>query len=317
MSSVRLERWITRKFRLRHVELVAALYDSRSILKAARALSLSQPTLTKALRDIETTLGVELFTRTNRGLEPTPYGEIFARHAKIVLAQLRHAAEEIENLRAGYSGKVTVGTLLAASSSILPDAITLLKKERPGVAISVVVGTYDILVPSLLVGDLDMVLGRMPEQGRSRALVYEDFYREPICLVVRRGHPLLRKRRLGLRELVNEAWLLPLPETTLRRQIERAFLDANAPLPRNVIESVSILTNRALLRKSDCIGVMPYHVALDDVEQQLLAILPVKLKSIESPVGAIMRAPGNLPPAASALLECLRIAARDVPTPRL
>ncbi|HUJ52754.1 MAG TPA: LysR substrate-binding domain-containing protein [Steroidobacteraceae bacterium] len=317
MSSVRLERWITRKFRLRHVELVAALYDSRSILKAARALSLTQPTLTKALRDIETTLGVELFTRTNRGLEPTPYGEIFARHTKIVLAQLRHAAEEIENLRAGYSGKVTVGTLLAASSSILPDAITLLKKERPGVAISVVVGTYDILVPSLLVGDLDMVLGRMPEQGRSRALVYEDFYREPICLVVRRGHPLLRKRRLALRELVNEAWLLPLPETALRRQIERAFLDANAPLPRNVIESVSILTNRALLRKSDCVGVMPYHVALDDVEQQLLAILPVKLKSIESPVGAIVRAPGNLPPAASALLECLRIAARDVPTPRL
>jgi len=317
MSSVRLERWITRKFRLRHVELVAALYDSRSILKAARRLSLTQPTLTKALRDVETTLGVQLFTRTNRGLEPTPYGEIFARHAKIVLAQLRHAAEELENLRAGYSGKVTVGTLLAASSSILPDAIALLKRERPGVAISVVVGTYDILVPALLVGDLDMVLGRMPEQGRSRTLVYEDFYSEPVCLVVRRGHPLSRKRRLTLRELVNEAWLLPLPETTLRRQIERAFLDANAPLPRNVIESVSILTNRALLRKSDCIGVMPYHVALDDVEQQLLSILPVKLKSIESPVGAILRAPGNLPPAASALLECLRIAARDVPTPRL
>ncbi len=317
MTPARLERWIARKFRLRHVELVAAVYDSRSILKAARRLNLTQPTVTRALQDIEATLSVPLFTRTNRGLAPTPYGEIFARHAKIVLAQLRHAAEEIENLRAGYSGKVTVGTLLAASASILPDAIALLKKERPGVAISVVVGTYDILVPSLLVGDLDMVLGRMPEQGRSRSLVYEDFYAEPICLVVRRGHPLARKRRLGLRELVNEAWLLPLPETSLRRQIERAFLEASAPLPRNVIESVSILTNRVLLRKSDCIGVMPYHVALDDVEHELLSILPVKLKSIESAVGAILRAPGDLPPAASALLECLRIAAREVPSPRL
>lgn len=317
MTSVRLERWIARKFRLRHVELVAELYDSRSILKAARRLNLTQPTLTKALQDVESTLGVALFTRSNRGLEPTPYGEIFARHAKIVLAQLRHAAEELENLRAGYSGKVTVGTLLAASASILPEAIALLKKERPGVAISVVVGTYDILVPSLLVGDLDMVLGRMPEQGRSRALVYEEFYSEPICLVVRHGHPLARKRRLALRDLVNEPWLLPLPETTLRRQIERAFLDANALLPRNIIESVSILTNRVLLRKSECIGVMPYHVALDDVEHQLLSILPVKLKSIESPVGAILRAPGELPPAAKALLECLRVAARQVPSPRL
>src|SRR6201987_4828169 len=317
MTSTRLERWITRKFRLRHLELIAELYDCRSILKASRRLSLTQPKVTKALRDVESTIGVPMLKRTKRGLEPTEYGEIFARHAKIVLAQLRHAAEELENLRAGYSGKVTVGTLLAAAASILPDAIALLKKERPGVAISVVVGTYDVLVPSLLVGDLDMVLGRLPEQGRSRALVYEDFYAEPVCLVVRRGHPLLRKRRLSLRDLANEAWLLPLPETTLRRQIERAFLDANAPLPRNVIESVSILTNRVLLRKSDSIGVMPYHVALDDVEHGLLSILPVKLKSIETPVGAILRAPGNLPPAAGARFECLPIAARDVPSPRL
>ena len=317
MTSVRLERWIARKFRLRHIELIAEVFDCRSVLKASRRLNLTQPTVTKALRDIETTLNLPLFERTNRGLEPTAYGEIFARHAKIVLAQLRHAAEELQSVHAGYAGRVTVGTLLAASASILPDAIALLKKQRPEVAISVVVGTYDILVPSLLAGDLDMVLGRLPEQGRSRALVYEEFYAEPICLVTRRGHPLTRKRRLGLRELVNEAWLLPLPETTLRRQIERAFLEANAALPKNIIESVSILTNRVLLRKSDCIGVMPYHVALDDVEHELLAILPVKLKSIESPVGAILRAPGELPPAETALLECLRVAAKDVPLPRL
>jgi len=317
MSSARLERWIARKFRLRHIELVAALYEAGSILKAAQRLNVAQPTVTKALKDIEATLGAPLFERSNRGLAPTAYGEIFARHAKIVLSQLRHAAEELEDRRIGYSGKVTVGTLLAASASILPDAIVLLKRERPRVAISVIVGTYDLLVPSLLVGDLDMVLGRLPEEGRSPALVYEEFYAEPIRLVVRRGHPLLRKRRLGLRELATQPWLLPAPETTLRRQLERAFRDAGAPLPTNIIESVSILTNRVLLRKSDCIGVLPYHVALDDVRSRLLAMLPVKLKSMDSPVGAILRAPGELPPAASALLECLRIAARQVPAPRL
>ncbi|HEX4388405.1 MAG TPA: LysR substrate-binding domain-containing protein [Steroidobacteraceae bacterium] len=317
MSSAHLERWITRKFRLRHVELIAEVHASRSILKASRRLNLSQPTVTKALQDIESTLGLKLFQRTNRGIEPTAYGEIFARHAKIVLAQLRHAAEELESLRAGYSGKVTVGTLLAAAASILPDAIALLKKERPGVAISVSVGTYDVLMPALLAGDLDMVLGRLPEEGRSSALLYEEFYAEPVCLVTRRGHPLTRRRRLELRDLTAEPWLLPLPETDLRRQVERAFVEAGVPLPRNVIESVSILTNRVLLRKSDSIAVMPYHVALDDVEEGLLALLPVKLKSVDSPVGAIFRAPGELPPAATAFLACLRLAAKDVPKPRL
>jgi DNA-binding transcriptional LysR family regulator len=317
MSSSRLERWIGRKFRLRHLELIAEIYDRRSILKASKRLNLTQPTVTKALQDVESTLGLKLFERSNRGIQPTEYGEIFARHAKVLLAQLRHAAEELENLRVGYSGKVSIGTLLAASASILPDAIALLKKERPGVAISVIVGTYDILMPSLLAGDLDLVVGRLPAQGRSRDLEYEEFYAEPICVVVRRGHPLTRKRRLALRDLTKEAWLLPLPETELHRQIERAFIDAGASLPKNVIESVSILTNRVLLRKSDCLGVMPYHVALDDVEHGLLAILPVKLKSLEGPVGVIVRAPGDLPPAASALRECLRAAAKDVPSPRL
>src|ERR1700704_6730330 len=135
MTSVRLQRWIARKFPFRPRELIAALYECRSILKASRRLNLTQPTLTKALQDVETTLDLPLFERTNRGLEPTPYGEIFARHAKIVLAQLRHAAEELENLRVGYSGKVTVGTLLAAAARILPDAIARLKMEGPGVTL--------------------------------------------------------------------------------------------------------------------------------------------------------------------------------------
>lgn len=74
MGSVRLERWIARKFRLRHVELIAELADCRSILRASRRLNLSQPTVTKALKDVETTLGLPLFKRSNRGLEPTAYG---------------------------------------------------------------------------------------------------------------------------------------------------------------------------------------------------------------------------------------------------
>ena len=121
MTSTRLERWITRKFRLRHLELIAELYDCRSILKASRRLSLTQPTVTKALQDVESTLGVRLFERSNRGLEPTPYGEIFARHAKIVLAQLRHAAEELEGLtRAGLPLVIAAAT--AALMAVAAEA---------------------------------------------------------------------------------------------------------------------------------------------------------------------------------------------------
>lgn len=306
MTSFDLDRVMSRKFRFRHMELIADVHDCRSILKASRRMNLTQPAVTKAVKEMEATLNFSLFERTSRGLTPTVYGEILARHAKIVRAQLRHAAEELENFRVGYSGHVSVGTLLAASAQLLPEAVSFLKRERPGVAITVIDGTFDMLLPQLIVGDLDMVLGRLPEVQQNDGLVFEEFYKEPTCLVIRHGHPLARRRRLELGELVNQPWLLPLPGTMLRRQVDKAFLDAHLPLPTNVIESMSVLTNRVILRSSDCVGVMPYHVALDDVRHGLLNILPVTLRGIEGHVGAILRAPGDLPPAAAALMNRLR-----------
>ena len=84
------------------------------------------------------------------------------------------------------------------------------------------------------------------------------------------------------------------------------------PLRRNVIASMSTLVNRVLLRKSDCIAILPYHVARDDVDQGLLKLLPVKLGNLQTPVGAIIRAPGDLPPAARALMECVKIVGREL-----
>jgi DNA-binding transcriptional LysR family regulator len=312
MSNARLEHRMARRFRIHHLQMIAEIYDCGGVLKASKRLNLTQPAVTKALQDIEQTLDLTLFERTSRGLHPTVYGETFARHAKIVLAQLRHAAEELENLSFGYGGHVTVGTLLAASAGLLPKAIALLKADRPEVAITVIDGTYDLLLPSLRVGDLDLVLGRLPDRPQSDGLAYEELYLEPTCLVVRPDHPMALKPPAGLQDLIDQAWLLPLPETSLRRQVESAFLDARLALPTNIIESMSILTNRALLRESDLVGVMPYHVAKDDVDHGLLSILPVRLEGATSAVGVITRAPGDLPPAASRLLDHLRVVGRAV-----
>ncbi|MBL8554132.1 MAG: LysR family transcriptional regulator [Phenylobacterium sp.] len=314
MSLVPLDRRITRKLRLRHLELISAIYDYGGILKASQKMNLTQPAVTKSLQDIEETLGLQLFVRSSRGLAPTHYGEIFVRHAKTVLAQLRHSAEELENVREGFGGHVTVGTLLAASSGLLPRAVIELKRKRPNVAVTVFDGTYDILIPRLRMGDLDMVLGRLPEGPQSEGLLYEEFYLERTCLAVRSGHPLTSRARLKLHELLHEPWLLPVPESQLRRQLERLFAAEKLRLPQNIVESMSALTNRVLLEKSDVIGVLPYHVVRSEVLDGRLAILPVRLPGTESPVGAIMRAPGDLRPSAAALLEDLRSVGRDMAT---
>src|SRR5256884_6638399 len=109
MTSIRLERWIARKFRLRHVELIAALYECRSILKASRRLNLTQPTLTKALQDVEATLGLPLFERSNRGLEPTPYGETSPGTPKSFLRRRRPRPRRLRGCPSAITARVTVG----------------------------------------------------------------------------------------------------------------------------------------------------------------------------------------------------------------
>lgn len=297
---------MAQKLRLRHLELIAAVYDTRGILRASQSLNLTQPAVTKSLQDVEELLGVQLFVRSSRGLTPTHYGESFVRHAKTVLAQLRHSAEELLNLREGFGGHVTTGTLLAASAELLPRAIIALKAERPSVAVTVFDGTYDVLIPRLRMGDLDLVLGRIPEGLQAEDLLYEAFYEEKSCLVCRHEHPLAKRRRLTLLELLDQPWLMPVPESYLRRQLERLFAERKLPFPKNIVESVSALTNRALIENSDIIAVLPRHVARGDVRLGRFALLPIDLPGTESQVGAIMRAPGDLRPSAEALLAHLR-----------
>lgn len=312
MSSTSLESTMLRRLRLHHLKLISELHDSRGVLKTSQRLNLTQPAITKALSDIERALNVTLFERTNRGLKPTRYGDILARHAKAILAQVHHAADEIEDIRIGYSGHVTVGTLLAASASLLPEAIAHLKRDRPELTITVIEGTYDALLPALQRGEIDIVLGRLATENRSADLCYEEFYSEPTCLVVRRGHPLAGETGLELEHLVDQPWLIPVQETALRRQIEAAFAAAGTRLPSNITESVSTLTNRALLQMTDCICVVPYHVVLADLKAGLLSMLPVKLQATTGPVGAITRKGQELPPAAQLLLNELRVIARTI-----
>jgi DNA-binding transcriptional LysR family regulator len=301
---------IAGRLKLRQLRLIVAIDEQASVLRAADALNISQPGATKLLKDAERDLGVPLFDRTNRGMVATDYGRALVRHAKLILSQLSHAAEELDDLAEGTGGRVTVGTLLAASASLLPTAIRQLREKRPRVSVAVIEGTNDRLMPALGVGDIDFVVGRLPEFRFRDEFVQEPLFHEEVCVIVRAGHPLARRRRLDIAALADSEWILPPPETTLRRQVEKAFHDAGVEAPRPIVQSVSLLTNRALLLTTDMIGVWPRQVVLEDVRAGALAILPVALPAAAGPVGLSRRRNVILSPAAQALVAELKAAAR-------
>ena len=303
------DRAITR-LKLRQLRLLVTVGQYGSIQNAAREMQMSQPAATKLISDLEADFNVELFTRTNRGVIPTAYGEALIRQAKLILAQVSIAAQELDDLTEGRSGRVVIGTLLAAASSLLPEAIDILLSERPGVAVKVAEGTNDALMPALFSGEIDMIVGRLPAYRHRGKLVQEKLFDERIVAVTGRQHPLAGKKPVSFRQMMPFGWILPPRETTLRRQVDQYFVSQDQYVPPTVLESVSYLTNRALLRSRDLIGLMPEHVASPEIEGGELAGINWPVPFGNGPVGVSYRGSDSLSPAGNAFLDALRRAAK-------
>jgi len=306
MNPIILESHLVSRLKFKYLRLLVTVGEQRNIFKASQIHNMAQPAATKIIRDIEYALDIELFERSSRGVTPTLYGEVLIKHAKLILSQVKHASEELSSLQGGLSGRVTVGSFLAASATLLPKAIARLKKDRPQVSVAIKEGTMDKLTSSLKIDDVDIMLGRIPEIPEEDGLTNEELYREPVVIVTRAGHPLQQKENLTLKDLVGQDWILPPPETMLRTEIDQAFHSEGLNAPINSVESVSILTNRTLLKETDMLTALPLQVVQSYEEIGLLKRLAVPLMSDTGAIGITLRANRQLPPAAHYLLEALR-----------
>ncbi|WP_076410646.1 LysR family transcriptional regulator [Shewanella sp. UCD-KL12] len=301
-----LERHLVSRLKFKYLRLLVTVGEQQNIFRAAQLLNMAQPAATKIIRDIENALDLKLFDRSSRGVVPTMYGDVLIKHAKLVLSQVKHASEELSTLQGGLSGRVTVGTLLAASATLLPKAIARLKQERPNVSIVIVEGTADKLMSALKIDDIDIMVGRISEFSDEEQLANEVLYQDPVSLVSRADHPLQSKIDLCLKDLLKYEWILPPRETLLRKEIDDIFHREGLNVPANAVESVSILANRTLLKETDMISTLPDQVIKTYSEIGLLKKLPIDLGTESGRIGITTRANRELPPVCQSLLEALR-----------
>lgn len=294
---------------LRHLTLIDAIAREGTLLGASQSVGLTQSAVTKALQEAEATVGSMLFHRTNRGVQMTQAGEVLVAHARLVLTQLRHAGQELEDLRSGSGGRVAVGVLVSAAVSILPVAIAAVRQRRPNLAVKVIEGTNDVLMPLLRAGELDLVIGRLPAFVSGSGIAEETLCEDYAQIVVRAGHPLGQRSGLTLSDLMDQPWILPRQETSLRRQIDEGFRQMGLPVPANIVESVSILTNRALVLRADYLAIWPVQLAQFEADLGLVQALDIPLPSTHRPIGISTRRDARLSPAAETLIAALRVAA--------
>ena len=305
--------WFIRaRLKTRQLLLLVALDEEGNIHRAAQVLNMTQPAASKLLKDLEDVLEVPLFERLPRGMRPTWYGETMIRHARVALSSLNQAHDELEAIKAGRYGQVSVGAITAPGLVLLPPAVALVKQSHPSLRIGVQIETSDVLLERLAQGKLDMLVARLFAQHDKTDLRYETLTEEPVCAITRPGHPLLSVAHLGLRDVVSAGWIVSPSGSVLRHRFDLMFQEEGLEAPINVIETSALLFMTKMLQQSDMIAVVATDVARYYAAHGIVSLLPITLPCQMDAFGIITRTDRLLSPAAKVMLKALKTAAVTV-----
>jgi LysR family transcriptional regulator of gallate degradation len=290
---------------LRQLEYFLAVAKSLSITGAAADLGVAQPTLTKSIRALEEELGVQLFDRLPRGVQLTEFGQSLFRHAETVNVQVQDAMSEIDWLRRGAVGTVSIGAGPAWLRRHLPLCLARTMARNPAIQARIVGGYDDILLRALRHGDLDFVVAELPSREASQDLAIERLTADELGPCCRADHPLARRDDLELAHLLEFPWILPPRSTRSHRRLQALFVAVDLPPPRIIVETESMAFILHMLRDSDALSFMG-AMTLRWKEAQDLALLKVPKISAVRHAGLISRKDGWLSPAAMAIIAELR-----------
>jgi DNA-binding transcriptional LysR family regulator len=300
---------IRTRLRLRHLQLMVALSETESLRRAADELAMTQPAATKALKELEDTIGVSLFVRHARGMEATIFGEAVMRYARVVFEDLDELRDELAAIEAGDIGKVRIGAVMAPAPELLTHAIVSLKAAHPRLQISVQIDTSDVLVQALQQDQLDIMLGRIPDGFPALDLSFETLGEEALSIVTRPDHPVARATiRPRLAELATYPWIVQTHPSPMRQIIDQTFRESRVAPPVSTVETSSILTTLSLLLDSDMLAVLPTSVAHYYVELGTMAALSTPLRGRLAPYGLILRKNRRIRPATQLVIDAIRAA---------
>ena len=308
----RHDAWFIRvRLKPRQLLLLVTIDELGNIHRAAEELGMTQPAASKLLKELEGALEVPLFDRLPRGMRPTWYGEIMIRHAKMTLANLGTAHDEITALKAGLSGQVAVGCIMPAGIELLPLTVARLKSHYPLLQVRVELDSSDALLSQLTDSKLDIAVARLFEHHDKSAYDFEPLAEEEICVVARHGHSLTRKRKLQIRDLAALSWILPTGKV-IRHRFDMVFRGLGIDPPQNVVATPSLPVTLSLLQHADMVATVPKEVAQQYREHGMVDVVPIDFPLKMDAYGLIIRRKQLLSPAAQIMLKALRATASEI-----
>ena len=283
---------------------LAQILKSGSFAGAAAELGVSQPALSKSIAKLERALGVRLLERKARGVVATEYGEALLRRALPVLADLRAAAQEIEALRGGAGGVVSIGVAPAVAANFMPPLVDKVRKTHRQVVLRVTEGLVEPLHSSLRAGSLDFAITTRVGVDAPDDLVVQPLFEDTFVVCCAGGHPLARKRKASASDLTDLPWVLAPRDGMLRHELDHCFAMEGAVAPAAVVETASGALSKALVMNGEFISFLPREMIAFEERKGYLAVVPTPWLEWKREVCLVSRR-GRIPSSSAAFVADL------------
>jgi LysR family pca operon transcriptional activator len=295
------------QLRLRHVRCFLEIARVESVSLAADRLNITQPAVSRSLKELEEVLGTKLFAREGRGLRLNEAGRVFQSHAAASMTELMRGHDRLAKERA-VSVRLSVGALPTASSDLLPRAVLRFRKELPRVRLHILTGPNWLLFNQLRDGSLDAVVGRMPEKEAATGVTFRQLYIEDVVLVCRPGHPILASQRPE-DHVADFDLILPPAGAVISATVERYLASIGLPEMRGAIETVALPVGRRIVSLSDALWFISRGVVADELRAGTLMAVELASPLLSGPVGISVARSAPISVERSVLVECLEQAA--------
>jgi len=303
---------IHRQLNPRDLHVFKTVAEHGNISKAADRLAISRPVISRTIAGLERRLGVPLFDRSPQGVEPTLYGRALHKLAITVFDDLRRGVQEIEFLADPTAGELRLGCSDWAAGPV-GVAVDRMSRRYPRITFDVVSAAAPALfLPELKERNIELFVA-----GRVHALPKEDFdaellYDDPLVVVADMRHPLARRRRLELAELVNVAWTMPPANTVAGSDIRSAFQGRGLALPTTIVSTYSHVLQQHLVATGRFISILPRSMLQLMAKSHSLAALPVDLPTMRLTFAMVVLKKCTLSPVAQLFIETLHAVAQQI-----
>ena len=291
---------------VRHLRYFLAVAESGSFSRAADRLSISQPSVSQQMRDLEAGLRVTLFQRRGKRILLTPAGVVFQEHARTILRQLEDCLQELGSEPGQRRGAVRIGVVPILNVPLVPPLLGLFAAAHPSINLIVEEISSTEIETALEEGRMDVGLGFVTRHSPN--LRYERLCGDEFALIVSVKHPWAKRRMIDFSEL-HQQRLLQLPDSFVMRRMTDDICRNHQVRPRTVAEIDAIETLLRSLAPLEAAALMP-KIALGRRESLRLKAIRLRGKKLGLEIGLLRLSDS---PANSAVADFTHLARRVVP----